>query len=234
MSGIDDPIDAVKKQYPEQSLSAVDVLLDVVAESHPFAGMANAIRDFFSKKEAEARVKALLEALEWLIREHEKRIDDLSERLNSPEFGEILLVAVNETLRTANVQKIKRFAKVLGNELISNNNPISTDDAAAYIRDLSELGEADISALSILHEFQRSISFDVLSTGSGPVLVENMRQILMEVRKRGMEREEFYLRCSKLGGYGLVLSIEKRGVGASPDSLIFLLSSSGKKIFAHL
>jgi len=60
MAAIDDPIDAVKNQYPKYSSDPVDVLLDVVAESHPFAGMANAIRNFFSKREAGERVEALL------------------------------------------------------------------------------------------------------------------------------------------------------------------------------
>jgi len=242
MPGIDDPIDAVKKQYPEHASNAVDVLLDVAAESHPFAGMANAIRKFFSKKEAKERVKALLNALEWYIREHEKRLDlsekklrDLSEKMNSPEFIEAVLVAANESLRTANLEKIKRFAKVLGHELIYGDSENGLEDASAYIRDLSEIGERDIKVLSILYDFQGNITFDFLSAGGGvPSLLAKMSELLIEARKRGIPREEFCLRCAKLGGFGLVFQIDKSRVNAQPDDFIFLLTSSGRKLIEIL
>jgi hypothetical protein len=207
MTKIDDPLDAVKKQYPEHP-SSMSVLIDVGSELHPFASMVNAVRNFFSKRQAEERVKALLQALEWYVRENERRIEDLSDQINAPEFIETLLVATRETLHTANVAKIKRFARVLGHELISDSDARSYEDAAAYIRTLSELGEADIETLALIAAFQAYVSSgEALSSYKsnwGWLFWGMMKGIYGEIEKQSIPFDEFRSRCSKLNGYGLL------------------------------
>jgi len=236
MSGIDDPIAAAKKRYPEPSSmkNAAELLIDVAAQSSPFAGMANAIREFFSAKQASERVKALLDQLEWYIREHESRLDRLEEKMNAPEFIETLLVAVDESLHTANTEKIRCFAKVLGHELLHGGGAKSLENAAVYIRDLSELGEADIEVLSILHNFQRSLDLEYVARTGIPVVLEPMRLAVREAQKRGIPREELYFRLSRLAGYGLVLQMDKARFGASPDEFVFLTTSNGKNLIRIL
>src|ERR1041385_197235 len=118
MSRIDDPLEAVRKQYPERQ-SLADVLIDAGASLHPFGTMLNAVRNFFSKREAEARVGALLQNLEWYVRENERRVEDLSGKIVSPEFIETLLVAADKTVHPASAERIKRFAPVFGHALIN-------------------------------------------------------------------------------------------------------------------
>ena len=72
MSKLDDPIDAVESQYPEEPGGPISIMLDVLAPLHPFAGVVNAFSRFISRGEQMARVKALFEAVEWYIRRHEK------------------------------------------------------------------------------------------------------------------------------------------------------------------
>lgn len=216
MPGIDDPLDAVKRQYPESTTPA-GILIDVGAEMHPFAGMANAVRNFFSKREAEARVRALLQALEWYVREHERRIEEITDRTDSPEFIEALLVAVDKSLHTANVEKIKQFARVLGHELLSDGDARNYEDAAAYIRTLSELREADIEVLSIIHAFQslprNNEGEDFPKTDKpGQLFWGVIEGINSEVARRAITTDDFFSRCSKLRACGL---LHKAGVGAS-------------------
>lgn len=241
MPGIDDPLDAVKKQYLDRSPLA-DVLINAGAELHPFAGMVNAVRNFFSKREAEARVEALLRALEWYVREHERRIEELSDKSESPGFIETLLVAVEKTLQTGNVEKVKRFASVLGHELISDGDASSYEDAAAYIKTLSELGEADIEVLSVIHAFQVYLLSDeskAHKSDSGRLFWGLMTGVYGEMAERGMPFDEFYSRCSKLNGYGLVHRVSS-GAGfwaTESDDLPYeveggahFITRSGKKL----
>lgn len=205
MPGIDDPLDAVKNQYPARSAVA-DALINAGAELHPFAGMVNAVRSFFSKKEAEARIEALLKALEWYVREHERRIEDLSEKTSSPEFIETLLVAADKALHASNVEKIKRFAYVLGHELLSGRDPRGYEDDAAYTRTLSELGEVDIQVLSVIQAFQSYLLDNPTSHKGdrGRLFWGLMGGVYGELNERGIPYDEFFSRASKLNGYGLV------------------------------
>src|SRR2546421_3241354 len=116
MSQIDDPIEAVKQQYPQTSAGPISVMLDVLGALHPFAGVANGFRQFISQAEQQARIRALFESVEWYIRRHEKNIDDLNleKQLQRTEAKEAVIAAVTESLLSPDVNKIKRFAVILG------------------------------------------------------------------------------------------------------------------------
>jgi len=154
--------------------------------------------------------------------------------MNSPEFIETVLVAVNETLRTARVERIKRFARVLSYELVYGNKVTTSEDATTYIRTLSELAEADLSVLSTMYQFQANLDLEYIALYGVPLILEPMRQTVIEAKARGILREELYSRCSCLTGYGLVLQMDKSRFNASPDEFVFLLTSSGRKLIQIL
>jgi hypothetical protein len=116
MAGIDDPIEATKKQYPEESPGPLAVMVDVLAPWHPFAGVAVVFRQFTSQKETNARVRALFEAFEWYIREHDKKMEELAleSQLEQPAAKEAVIAAVTEAIFAPDIQKIKRFGAILG------------------------------------------------------------------------------------------------------------------------
>jgi len=120
MSQIDDPIEAVKQQYPEGSAGPISVMLDVLSLMHPFVGVVNVFRHFISQGEQRARVKALFEAVEGYIREHDKKIEELAleEQLQRTEAKEAVIAAVTESLLSPDLNKIKRFAAILGHEFV--------------------------------------------------------------------------------------------------------------------
>ena len=90
MSGIDNPVEAIKQQYREQPVPVVDANLGVASTLHPFAGIVNAIRTHFSRTGAEERTRAVLEALEDAVRQHGLDINGLRNRIESSEFVEAL------------------------------------------------------------------------------------------------------------------------------------------------
>ena len=54
MAAIDDPIEAVRQQYPEESLDPLGIALRVVTPLHPLAAIGNAIKKFFSQERGES------------------------------------------------------------------------------------------------------------------------------------------------------------------------------------
>lgn len=151
MPRIDDPLDAIQSQYPEEPQNQlVDLLMAVAGSLSPFAGIVSAIKQHFSQEGQRERLKVLLETLVSEVRRHGKQIEDISSHFRSPEATEAFIVAVTQAILTPNREKIKRFAAVLGSEACSEEGEKSWEDAAAFIRDLAQLGDSDIEALQIL------------------------------------------------------------------------------------
>jgi len=241
MPGIDDPIDAVKKQYLERPTGAdvlMDVVTDVVAQLCLPVGMVKVLMNFVSKREAESKVELMLQAFEECLRDQGRRIEKFPNEMFSPEFIETMLVAAEKALRTANLEKIKRFGRVLGHEWISDGNARSYEDAADFIRILSELGEADIEVLSVIHAFQTDLVSDGASlSGLGLLYDGAMVGVRGGIAERGIESEEFFSRCSRLHGYGLLHRV-RRGTfydqSYEVEGFDVLLTRNGKKLMEIL
>ena len=241
MSSIDDPIEAVRMQHREQPDKILDIILEIAGKLDPFTGVVSTIKKHFSQKEAAERVMALFKAHELVIRGLGKDIKDLEDRLQSPEYIEALIVAVHESLRTSNLRKVQRFASILGYELALGKASLRTwEDAAAFIRDLAELGEADIQALKILDSVQSDLLDDEVKW---PINVHSYDPNLFTVRhqrvldlidERGIQREEFYSRCSRLTGFGLTLEVPRNETRVAPGDYCFRLTLRGKRLLSML
>ena len=231
MSQIDDPIEAVKQQYPEESAGPISVMLDVLSALHPFAGVGNVFRQFFSQAERRARVKALFESVEWYIQRHEKKIEELEleDQLQRTEAKEAIIAAVTEALLSPDSNKIKRFAAILGHEFIGNGSKTDWENAASYIRDLSQLGDDDIRVLRILHELQRAAFIGHDQKPDQPQFAGTMERALITAEREGMSREDVYSRCARLNGFGLTLQMERpRGMVAV--DYVYRLTRHGKHL----
>ena len=188
MSSIDDPIEAVRMQHREQPDKILDIILEIAGKLDPFTGVVSTIKKHFSQKEAAERVMALFKAHELVIRGLGKDIKDLEDRLQSPEYIEALIVAVHESLRTSNLRKVQRFASILGYELALGKASLRTwEDAAAFIRDLAELGEADIQALKILDSVQSDLLDDEVTLLSRFLCPRGSREKDRQYRQWGDE-----------------------------------------------
>jgi hypothetical protein len=202
MSQIDDPIEAVKQQYPEEPTGPLSVMLDVLSVLHPFAGVGNVFRQFTSQAEQRARVKALFESLEWYVQEHEKKIEELEleKQLQRTEAKEAVIAAVTAALLSPDLNKIKRFAAILGHEFIGKGGQKDWENAAAYIRELTQLGDDDIRVLRILHELQRTAFIGQDQKPDQPQFAGTMERALIRAEGQGMSRDDVYSRCARLNG----------------------------------
>jgi hypothetical protein len=227
MSSIDDPIEAVRRHYLEEQFDPLGIALGVLTPIHPLAKVGSAIKKFFSQKEAKARVEALFLATEWYIRNHDKRIEDIEEKLEFPVFQETIVIAVNKSVQSASYRKVKRFATILGYEAVYGGTEESLEDAAEFIRTLEELGENDIKALRVLHRHQIQYKYQDYDT-----VIDLYRHILPRIEKAGFTKDDFYSRCSRLSGYGLVLRLDIRAKvnWIPPDDQAFRITELGKKL----
>lgn len=234
MPGIDDPIDAVKKQYADKPSTALEVILEVAGKFYPLVGLASIIQKFFSKQAASERVTALFEAIEFEVRRQEKELKEIVDKIESPEFVETLIVAVNETLQSASKKKVARYAAVLGYSLTAESSAVSWEDVSAYIIDLSQLGESDLEALKILYSAQsKALSEGNFSTDPNP-FTALLGDVHKAVDQFGMSRDEFYSRCSRLGGFGLCLEVQRNDVRMGPGDHCFRLTGRGKKLISMI
>jgi hypothetical protein len=227
MAAIDDPIDAVHQQFPDKSQGVFAVASRFSAPFNPFAGVLDAARQYFSDKGRDQRVNAFLEAFEFYIKRHERQIEELSDKINSPEFVEPFIVAINKAIETTNIIKIKRFAAVMAYELVTDGTPQSLEDAAAFIRALNELGEEDIKALRLLHRHQTQYRYQDYN-----LVIDQYGKILPRIAEAGFTTDDFYARCSRLGGYGLVLQLDIRGtiIQIPTGEFVFRITELGKKL----
>jgi hypothetical protein len=127
------------------------------------------------------------------------------------------------------LNKIKRFAAILGDEFIGNGSKTDWGSAASYIRDLSQLGDDDIRVLRILHELQRAAFIGHDQKPDQPQLAGMMERALITAEREDMSREDVYSRCARLNGFGLTLQMERpRGMVAV--DYVYRLTRHGKHL----
>jgi hypothetical protein len=231
MGGIDDPIEAVKKQYPEERPGPLAIMLDILGPWHPFSGMLAAFRQFTSQAETTARVKALFEAFEWYVRRHEAKLEELAleRQLEIPAAKEAVIAAVTESVFTADINKVKRFGAILGHNFVGNKGRPDWERATAYIRALSQLGDDDIKILRILYDLQRDRFTGIEQKPDKAALPKTMERALINAERQGTSREYTYSRCARLNGFGLTLQMERpRGLGGV--DYVYRLTRHGKHL----
>jgi hypothetical protein len=238
MPGIDDPYDQAKKQYEETSDANLKLILKLVGKFEPITGVISILQEHFSKDAFKAKINTLLELLDGDLRSLRKRVDKydekfdaISRKIESPEFAETLLVAINETVRTTNQNKVKRFALILGYTLTSDEESNSWDDAAAFIRAIAQLGDEDIRALKILHS-EQSYLFPIDDDGypDPNSFTEGINEVLLAVDESGMSRDEFYSRCSRLNGFGLAIEVQRNDGRMALGDYCFRITGLGMRL----
>jgi hypothetical protein len=103
-------------------------------------------------------------------------------------------------------------------------------EAAAYIRDLAQLAEADIAALRILHNIQRDlVSGPGMTTDPNPY-TQRIKEVLEAVDRAEIPRDEFYARCSRLSGFGLALEVMRNNGRMAPGDHCFRVTKRATRL----
>jgi hypothetical protein len=249
---IDNELDAIHRQYPDPIKNPIfEATCAAVSTVHPMLGLVNALRQHFSRAEAETRVRALLDGLESVVRQHGCEITTLRAKFEQPSFVETWIAAAEQAIRTASLRRIRRFAAILGAELVSNDgNEQSWQDAAAFIRDIAELSDADVEALRILDIAQNDIFTGTRKWSLSFECSKRKAAVLAAVDSAGMNREDFFSRCLRLSGFGLALMIQEPDAGMvvapngepvtygpqtsepSPEDMGFRMTERGRKLIS--
>jgi hypothetical protein len=236
MPGIEDQYEAIEKQHIDESNPYFKPMLEVFGEFVPLVGLLYVIQKQFSPDAAMARIKALVEQLVIDIQRHEKKLGkvlDIQSKIDSPEIAETVLATINETIRTTNVEKIKRFAAILGHSL-TKEKATNWDDAAAYIRDIAQLGDRDIKALEILYSVQKDLFLGKNLAYEPNEYTERNAEVLKLAHESGMPRDEFYSRCGRLNGFGLAIEVQRNEFRVSPGDHCFRLTTRGRELISIL
>lgn len=231
MPKIDGPLEAISQQYENKRDRIFAKIWAVARELEPF-GILSALKVLFSEDATNARFEAFIRQLVLEVNRLEDTDRFFSEKVESAEFKETIMAAMNETARTIDLEKIKRFALIVGSSLDSKRNTKSWDDAAVYIRDISQLGDGDIKALSVLYTVQRDLFVGKNVALDPNSYTEKNSEVLELVHKSGMPRDEFYSRCARLNGFGLAIEVQRNESRVSPGNLCFRLTTRGRDLIS--
>jgi hypothetical protein len=233
MARIDNPIDQIEAQHDETPPNHTFEIMMAGLSGMPLIGAVNAIRQYAASNATRERFESLIREILEVIRNLDRDTESLKEKIESPAFIQALIVATERTIRTSNREKIKRFATVLGYELAKGPDEGEWEDVEGFIRTLDEIGEADIKVLAYLYRFQ-SECFRGDELIDYNLIFSNMGQLLGNITQTGMSKDEFYARCAKLGGFGLVLNVERRKDVVPPGDYSYRLTKLGKRLMMML
>ena len=242
MEKIDDPLDAVWGQYPEEQENPVgEAALSIVGHVFLPAAIFNSIREQFLIKARKGRVDALLGALKSRLQvidneiaENREKLKVVQDKLGSPQFNEAVRVAAEEAARAINEKKIKQLANALVRAVDPERDTESLEDLAGFIRDLARLGDRDIQALQILHLVFADTVKVYPNLHDPNVFTERAAQLLKTVDDSKIHRDDFYSYCKRLEGFGLAIE-EPRNTGRmAPGDYCFRPTRRGLKLLALL
>jgi hypothetical protein len=238
MGKIDRPIDAVLDQYPEAAENSLGELsIELAGMASPIIKAANIIRQrLFAAPARGERTSALLKAMnEELIRLSEQ-IDQqaLNDRIDSPEFQDALVLAIEEAWRTSNEVRVQRLAAVLANGVATNIDAPPGEDLSSFVREVAYLDDGDIHMLQVMEEVYRPAIRnrpDMSDPNEFTLLIAGFLRRTDEVR---ISRDDVYARCSRLSGFGLAVEVLRSDTRMSLSDRCFRPTQRGLRLLRLL
>jgi hypothetical protein len=235
---IDDPIDASYSAWPEASENAFgDTFLSAISPFFELAHLGQVFKERFSTKARIDRINYLLHGFRLSIQELDDRTKNSADerevikaKLNSPEFSEAVFLAMQESARTLNERKLKRYASILGNCLEPGEQVDSTIDLATFVRDVSQLGDEDIRVLGILGEVFGSVIKAVPNLNDPNAFTEKMGSLRPAIVDSKIHADDFRAMCERLRGFGLVVEMERNNSRMSLDDFCYRPTRRGVKL----
>jgi hypothetical protein len=155
MGKIDRPIDAVLDQYPEQLENSLgEISLEIAGIFNPLVKIGNILRQRLSGSEKKQRASAVFNAFNDELLRLQNQIDQktIEARLDSPEFQDALMLAIEEAWRTSNEVRVQRLAAVLANGVKTEVDVPSGEDLSSFVREVAYLDDGDIQMLQVMGE----------------------------------------------------------------------------------
>jgi hypothetical protein len=196
----------------------------------PIVSFVNAIRDQYSQAKINERIDVLVEAVN-------SKTNATDAKVESPQFAEAIRLAIEETWRTTDMKKVKRFGAILGNSAVPNDNPDAPLDAVDFIRAVAQLDDRDIKALRTLcppsaYSMSTSRNYSNLDD-SNPVAQFGADAARMADEAK-LARDDFYSSCKRLEGFGLAIELPRNPSRTAPSDYSFRLTHRGERLITLL
>lgn len=229
MDKIDDPYAAAKSQYPEplENLPG-ELSLCIAGQVIPIFGIVNAIRNYYSWAAVNERLSALIDAVN-------SKTNALEARVDSPASAEAVRLAVEETWRTTDVERVKRYGAILGNSIADKDNPNAMDEAVEHIRAVAQLSDRDIQALRALLTPGVSLVMQRYSNLHDPnPFMEQWENVAKAAAAEKLTGDDFYSACKRLEGFGLAIELPRNPARQSPGEYAFRPTRRSERLVALL
>jgi hypothetical protein len=237
MGKIDRPIDAVLDQYPDAPENVLgEISLEVAGIASPLVKIANILRQRLLASEKKQRAAAVFNAINDELIRLQKQIDQktLEERLDSPEFQDALMLAIEEAWRTSNEVRVQRLAAVLANGVVTNIDAPPGEDLSSFVREVAYLDDGDIQMLQVMGEVYRPAILhrpDLSDPNEFTLLIAGF---LRRTDELNISRDDVYSRCSRLSGFGLAREVPRSDTRMSPSDHCFRPSQRGLRLLRLL
>jgi hypothetical protein len=235
---IDNPLDAAMSQLEENPENSTLEIVAKLATLVPLLAPLDALRDHFSTRNRINRIYEVLsvfqseyEALRMECAQEKARRAEIDAYLRSTKFTDAVVAAAEEAARTANAEKIKRFARVLAN----GSDPrieASDDDLSSFIRDVSQLSEVDLRTLEIIISTVGIMSWESYVPDETDGLLG--QHLVRAAAQEKLQRDDFYSHAYRLVGFGLALEAPSGTGRRLANDLRFLPTRRGRKLLALL
>lgn len=228
MGKIDDPYDEIRSQFPEAPDNVPgELALRIAGVVFPVVGIVNVVRDYYSTKSVTERLEALIEVVN-------SKTNATEANTNSPKFAESVRLAIEETWRTTDREKVKRFGAILGNSLAQGVASKALDEAAEFIRDVAQLSERDIKALNWLNGVAGHLmGFPSNPTDPSP-FIDAFADAIRSSNEERLALDDFYASCKRLEGFGLAIQLPRKDSRMAPGEYAFRPTGRGQRLIELL
>jgi len=217
---IDDPVEASFEAWPEESgtigAKANELALGFVGLAFGPARVWKLLKDQFSGSSRFARIEYLLNGfrlklnmLESEIGDAKEQIGSIKTKLESEKFGEAVMVACEESVRSPSVKKIDQLASVLTGSLTANEWADPNEDVGVMIRDIAQLGERDLKVLGILATVHAPAIKSAPNLFEPDAFSRETGTLMRHVAESGIHPDDFLSTCERLGGFGLAAEVPR-------------------------
>jgi hypothetical protein len=230
MSKMEDIYEAAKSQYPETPVNIPGQLaLRIGGVVFPIVGIVNAVRDYYSQAAVAERLSVLVDAVN-------SKTNATNAKIADREFAEAIRLAIEETWRTTDAEKVKRLGAILGNSAALSTNPDSPNDAVEFIRTVAQLGERDIQALNILYSSGaiRALMESYSNLHDPNPFINAWADVARAAAEAGLALDDFYSSCKRLEGFGLAIELPRNPSRLAPGEYSFRPTRRGEKLLTLL
>jgi hypothetical protein len=220
---IEDPYEAAKSQYPETPENVPgELALNIAGKVIPVIGIFNAVRDYYSRAAVTERMHVLIDAVN-------SKVNAVDTKFESPELAESLRIAMEETWRTTDVEKVKRFGLIVGGSLAANN-PDALREASDFIRTLAQLDERDMRVLNLLYSSCAHLLNSYTNLHDPNPFIDVWTDVIARTEEANLAADDFYASCKRLEGFGLAIELPRNPSRINPGQYSFRVTRRGENL----